>query len=507
MSLLNLYSKLHGFTVALTIVSGYCCGCSYFSHSIISIVVHSHSHSHSHIVSYSIIVCFSNSDSRLYTCSSCLCSQCSRFLSLGPLLHSHKDISTLECGHSAIREFTKMRGKGHVPSLTEISAKSVCKFASKYHNHHEAPAANPEPGNEDSIEQDERPKQDRGGGGAWRAFLSETCKGTKLTRAALRGSLKQTYRNLSAEEFQHYKEVGRAMTLESKFARRLGLKPSRREAIDDAGNSSVAIFENSSSILVDANPSLLMDGDNFSDRLVVFKKFINKERREKRAAEKASRQPNDPTDAGSQDASMAELSRFAGPGLLHGLRRGPINDGDASLAVDRFEWKLPLIPFVRAVLHSKSVHDEDVNGADLVNQWSKLHELVQHENLEKIDFEGKKAPFKKTLCAKLGVCVCSTTGKAFAAMARLLAAYMKRSFPGTMQLPSEEKKRFCEKLCVLELSSKELSLDSKPPLEFGVDGSDGHRVLFLHCGHTNFSTWETTCTRLHPCYYNPFTGS
>jgi len=84
---------------------------------------------------------------------------------------------------------------------------------------------------------------------------------------------------------------------------------------------------------------------------------------------------------------------------------------------------------------------------------------------------------------------------------------MKRSFPGTMQLPSEEKKRFCEKLCVLELSSKELSLDSKPPLEFGVDASDGHRVLFLHCGHTNFSTWETTCTRLHPCYYNPFTGS
>ena len=407
-----------------------------------------------------------------------------------------------------------MRGKGHVPSLTEVSAKSVCKFVSKYHNHHEAPGANPEPGNEDSIEHDERPKQDRGGGGAWRAFLSETCKGTKLTRAALRGPLKQAYRNLSAEEFQRSKKVGQAMTLESKFARRLGsqdgrirwpakvccqrllgLKPSRSEAtapLDDAG--AVAIFENSSSILADANPSLLMDGDTFSD---------NKERREKRAAEQAAREPKDPTDAG-QDASMAQLSRYSGPGLLHGLRRGPINDGDASLAVDRFEWKLPVIPFVRAVLHSKSIDEEDVNGADLVNQWSKLHELVQHEHLEKINFDGKKAPFKKTLCAKLCVCVCSTTGKAFAAMAKLLASYMKRSFPGTMQLPSQEKIRFCEKLIVLELSSKELSLDSKPPLEFGVDG---HRVLFLHCGHTNFSTWETTCTRLHPCYYNPFTGS
>ena len=42
-----------------------------------------------------------------------------------------KDISTMESGHSSVREFTKARARGHVANLSEVSAKSVCRFIAK----------------------------------------------------------------------------------------------------------------------------------------------------------------------------------------------------------------------------------------------------------------------------------------------------------------------------------------------------------------------------------------
>ena len=253
-----------------------------------------------------------------------------------------------------------------------------------------------------------------------------------------------------------------------------------------------------SSALADPNPSLLMDGDDFESRFASFKKNALQEQKQQREATAALCLPKDPTQSGSQDSAMVELGRTGGPGLLDGLRQTSKSDGIASpLLVDRFHWKLPLVQFARAVLNSPARLDDDLRFMDLEHQWGKLHELIQHEKQDPMTF-GDKKPFLLSTCARLGTCVCSRNGKAAAAMCQFLMSYVKRIHPGTMKQPSPERERFVKKLCVLELSSKEISLAEPPSLDA--------QVLYLHCGYTNFSTWETTCTRLHLCFYNRVNG-
>ena len=111
----------------------------------------------------------------------------------------------MECGHSSIREYTKARGRGHAANLPEVSAKAVCRFIAKHHNHNFADhdAAKQQ---EDQVFPEAPVHRASGGGGPWRAFLSERRKGVKLSREIIR-NLKHEYRQLSPEDYSHFKQL------------------------------------------------------------------------------------------------------------------------------------------------------------------------------------------------------------------------------------------------------------------------------------------------------------
>ena len=138
----------------------------------------------------------------------------------------------------------------------------------------------------------------------------------------------------------------------------------------------------------------------------------------------------------------------------------------------------------------------------MVNQWMKDHELVQHEELASLQ-PGPAKQFSLSPCAKLGTCVCGPKGKEFLLMWHKLRSHLKEAHPGTQKKPSSELVRYKEGLVVLELASEEIH-DLLAP---GSGREAGSETVYLHLGFTNFSTWETACTRLLHCFYNPFTGS
>ena len=65
------------------------------------------------------------------------------------------DISNIECGHSSIREYTQMRGRGHLPDFAEVSARALCRYVGRW----EVPAAN--------VPAAARPEKQRRNGGIW----------------------------------------------------------------------------------------------------------------------------------------------------------------------------------------------------------------------------------------------------------------------------------------------------------------------------------------------------
>ena len=117
-----------------------------------------------------------------------------------------EDISGIEAGHSSIREFTKQRGRGHMPSLHEVSAKSLCRFVAAHHGHtKDFEGQRQGQGQRDEAQQQQqqqqqvepplpgaRPVKRTGSGGPWRAFCSSESAGKQLTASSIR-ELKSKY--------------------------------------------------------------------------------------------------------------------------------------------------------------------------------------------------------------------------------------------------------------------------------------------------------------------------
>ena len=135
-------------------------------------------------------------------------------------MFAQTDIADVECGHSSIREFTKQRGRGHTSAFSDVSAKVMLRFLRTQCNLQQE-----EPQEQESAQQSqqqgvgEQPKPQRPGtGGAWRAFVREMSKGTQFTPHSVK-VLSQQYKRLTFDEYQHYKELGVAMTLQGAWAR------------------------------------------------------------------------------------------------------------------------------------------------------------------------------------------------------------------------------------------------------------------------------------------------
>ena len=400
----------------------------------------------------------------------------------------------MECQHSSIREYTKARGKGHAPNLVEVSAKAICKYVAQHHFSYTMT------GNDkcDQEQQTQQTSQKRlGGGGPWKAFLKERAKGRKLSKSIIR-ELAQEYKELNEAEFEYFCAQGRIMVFQNRFKRLQGIEQSESEQPlqEEQFQLTAAHCELSGQdILETVQPCSVMDGDDFSEKFLAFTKIVNlecaKQRKEKRLE---IDQLKDPTTDGSCDPAFQELSRpgHGGPGLLDGIRQAP-----PSVIVDHFNWKLPVTRLTQTWLHEAARLDGQLRLSDLEDKWLEDHRLVQHEEQKPLQVLPEKQ-FTLSHCAKLGVCVCQQGGKSAVAMTHKLVAHTKQCHPGTYKQPSAEREAYAEGLVVVELASEELGPNTLY--------SQGAKVIYLHAGHTNFTTWESTCTRLHVSLFNPFTG-
>ena len=108
------------------------------------------------------------------------------------------DISTIESRHASSREFTLLRSRGWVPNLEAVGSKFATQ---RYAN---APQASTPP-----EKPTENPKKPRGGGGSWRAYVSDQSAGQQFSSTT---ALSEQYRALSDHEMQRYRDAGAAAT-------------------------------------------------------------------------------------------------------------------------------------------------------------------------------------------------------------------------------------------------------------------------------------------------------
>ena len=128
------------------------------------------------------------------------------------------DIAPLEARHASNREMSLLTSKGWVPSLETLSTQFICKAVNRasargntsLHGKNVKKAKSDE-----KKESQVRKKKNAGGGGAWRAYVHQKCKGVKFGGAALT-ELAKSYKALSPQEKQLYIDAGKAATLAKK---------------------------------------------------------------------------------------------------------------------------------------------------------------------------------------------------------------------------------------------------------------------------------------------------
>ena len=183
-------------------------------------------------------------------------------------------------------------------------------------------------------------------GGPWKAFVSEQSKGQKFNRRSIK-DLRAEYVALTPEEYQHYKALGDQMVLAGIYKSAIQNRP------DTSGNSgnaaTLAQWSSTSTSDVLANPEcgLLMDGNNFHERYQHYRELVKYESKQALERKRSSRSDDVSTDI--QDASFRDtLLRYGGESLLDGLRQIPHCE-----LLQSFDWKLPIIPFLKARLRFK----------------------------------------------------------------------------------------------------------------------------------------------------------
>lgn len=129
------------------------------------------------------------------------------------------DIATVEARHASNREVTLLRARGWVPSLATLCAAFVSKTVGSA-SKPDCPDLKAPPKKEESHKRRGQPgpAKRRGGGGAWRAFLSQKCKssvsnfGVRFTSRSL-SELAEEYRRLTPSDRAVFEEAGQAGAL------------------------------------------------------------------------------------------------------------------------------------------------------------------------------------------------------------------------------------------------------------------------------------------------------
>lgn len=274
------------------------------------------------------------------------------------------DIANVECVHSSIREFTKQRARGHTAPLTTVAAKVLCRWMAATHG---APPEDDEKGDDThpEPEPESKAKVVKGGGGPWRAYCAERSAGQKLTRDYIR-TLASEYRALTHDEFQHYKELGLRMTLQSRYARlraNMGSVPGVTGANDGSGsgNHVAGYLQSSSDLLLQLGSNggviqLLALGSDFEERYKEFNSMLRDEGGKLFKANRLERKQQEEVVKPCSDAAIANaVLSHGGPSLLEGLAETSLGSGHL---VSHYHWKMPVCAFTK-VGYSVSVTSYD----------------------------------------------------------------------------------------------------------------------------------------------------
>lgn len=276
------------------------------------------------------------------------------------------DIAAMECGHSSIREYTKQRGRGHTPTLSEVSARVLSKFV--YSKHGKVlERRNPQPeqhgegdGDDDHQDHQENRRVRRtGAGGAYRAFISEHAKGQRLNPDLLR-TLTSQYNGLTFDEKQVYKEKGALLTMMKRYERQTGRVLEQKQDEKQISNVDALVSPavSSQQLLQLDGPKphnqILTLGNTLDDRCKNFKQILKKERAQQLATyetfisipEGASLQTNIEEDPTVCPDLVMNFLEVGGPAFCSGLLKTPgVTNPVASM--EHFQWKMPIIPLVK----------------------------------------------------------------------------------------------------------------------------------------------------------------
>lgn len=134
-----------------------------------------------------------------------------------------------------------------------------------------------------------------------------------------------------------------------------------------------------------------------------------------------------------------------------------------------------------------------VTQQTLVNQWTKDHELVLHQ--EQPEISGVGHLLKPTPCGRLGLCVCDNAGLRAVRFCKALTNFLK-SYVGTKKAQSPEVIAWQNCEYVLHLA-----------FDTGYQRQRQHSDFYLHIGYTNFRTWEMGALSLTVAHINQFEGT
>ena len=204
------------------------------------------------------------------------------------------DISDVECLHSSVREFTKMRGRGHIPRFSFASAQHFIrwvanrsKFVEQLNQQQQQQSAEQQSQQDEGDEGVREHVRRPGGGGAWRAFCAERSSGKKLSPTSMK-QLAADYRALGLDEHQYFVELGQRMTLQSRWARNSQGSVSAADSVPDGVLAAAAEARASSMTttdqllqLHDASSILQLRylGKDFNERLGAFSEYVNSEKK------------------------------------------------------------------------------------------------------------------------------------------------------------------------------------------------------------------------------------
>ncbi|CAE7038707.1 unnamed protein product [Symbiodinium sp. CCMP2592] len=434
------------------------------------------------------------------------------------------NIADLEASHNSTRDFSAIRSRGWTCSLESVSARHVLqqklRLLGATHTRGrrtfiaaslkrcmkilrcKLPSAS-----------GKKSKPRRGGGGAWRAFVSFHAHGKKLT-ATLASHLSQLYRNLDDEEKAWFAEAGAAGTRahadgHKAFGERAPVQSLPGEASRVNPDAVVA-----RDVERQGDFSLVtLPGSSFSERYEEFKQSLPSKPAHETDALALTKAESEAVQKVATDLAKLPAKDFLDSEghaeLLSGFEGLPSHSGahrQDSAPTVFFNWLAPTDKVVQATLRDDPAATATRRryglSAALTRSWTRRCRVLLHAEQKPILPADLEDVFKEKPCLKYGLCVC---GQSDVSVPDALHCF--NNVKRWMQPVFAKVRKVSPKARVLMDGHLVVFCFAAGPAWGIEEGDDVERstfdkqepkceVHFLHIGHVNYSSWHFTAAEL-----------